>query len=282
MATETKTQHLTVPDPQAIFTVPGQVAQCPPALVSLDNQSTGYRDAVWDFGDNSRSDRDEPDHVYNLPGTYTITLNVYSEGNCMSTTSHTVEIDGPIGTKSIVNKIGCAPHATTFSASSPNAVRYTFDMDNGTVETTTSNSFTYQYTQPGVYYPRVVLEDAKGCKVPAQGLADSIIVDKTTAGFTMSTLAACDNADIIFTNTSNSLSAAQHGDAMQYRWDFGVDGRTDDVSSDEHPRFSYTSATDYRVKLVTVSRYGCEDSSFLTLRWIPNPKPPLHQQGRFA
>lgn len=276
---ETKTQYITVPDPQARFTVPGKVAQCPPALISLDNQSTGYQRVVWEFGDNSRSTLDEPDHVYNLPGTYTITLNAYSAGDCMSTTSSTVVIDGPIGTKNILNKIGCAPHASNFSASSPNAVRYTWDMDNGTVETTTGNSFTYQYTQPGVYYPRVVLEDARGCKVPAQGLPDSIIIDKATAAFTMSTQAACDAADVLFTNTSTSLSADRHGDPMQYRWDFGVDGRVDDVSTDPHPRFAYNGAADHRIKLVTVSRYGCEDSAFLNLQIDPKPVAAITPAG---
>ncbi|WP_341841258.1 PKD domain-containing protein [Chitinophaga caseinilytica] len=278
-STETKNQFITVPDPQAKFTVPGQVAQCPPALVSPDNQSTGYARAVWEFGDNSRSSLDEPDHVYNLPGNYTITLNVYSAGDCVSTTTQDIFIEGPIGTKTITNKIGCAPHTTSFSASSPNTTKYTWDMDNGTVTTTSTNTFSYEYTQPGVYYPRVVLEDAKGCKVPAQGLPDSIVVDKATAGFTMSTLAACDEADVLFTNASTSLSAERHGDAMQYRWDFGVDGRTDDVSTDEHPRFDYTGAADYRIKLLTVTRYGCEDSAFLTLKIDPKPEAAIAPAG---
>lgn len=279
VATETKSQFITVPDPQARFTVPGQVAQCPPALVSPENASTGYQRVLWNFGDGSGSDLDEPDHVYSRPGTYTLTLNVYSAGDCVSTATEVVEVEGPIGTKSIVNKLGCAPHATTFSASSPNAVRYTFDMDNGTVETTTSNTFTYQYTQPGVYYPRVVLEDAKGCRVPAEGLADSIVVDQTTAGFTMSTQAACDEADVLFTNTSTSLSAELHGDAMQYRWDFGVDGRTDDESTDADPRFAYTATGDYRVKLVAESRYGCKDSAFLSLQIDPKPEAAIAPAG---
>ncbi|WP_341834798.1 PKD domain-containing protein [Chitinophaga pollutisoli] len=279
VATETKDQYITVPNPQARFTVPGQVSQCPPALISPENQSTDYRRVIWDFGDDGRSDIDEPDHVYNFPGNYTIKLYTYSQGDCVDSTSHDIFIDGPTGTKSVINKEGCAPHATTFSASSPNAVRYTWDMDDGTVQVTTTNSYTYQYTRPGVYYPRIVLEDNRGCKVPARGPVDSIIVDQTVASFTMSTQAACDAADVLFTNTSTSMSATEHGDPMQYRWDFGVNGRTDDVSTDDHPRFTYSGANSHRIKLVAVSRYGCEDSAFLSLQIDPKPEANIAPAG---
>ncbi len=50
-----------------------------------------------------------------------------------------------IGTRTISPLTGCAPHDITLSASSPNSVRYIWDLDNGTVQTTTTNTFTYKY-----------------------------------------------------------------------------------------------------------------------------------------
>src|SRR5690606_17450783 len=116
----------------------------------------------------------------------------YSEGDCVSTATEEVLIKGPIGTRTMLPKIGCLPHEVTFNAVSSNAVKYIWDMDNGTVRTTTTNSLTYQYDQAGVYYPRVVLEDAQGCRVPAQGPEDSIIVDEVKAAFTFDASQACD------------------------------------------------------------------------------------------
>ena len=41
-------------------------------------QSTEYIDSVvWDFGDGSTSNSNNPTHVYTQPGTYTVTLNGY-------------------------------------------------------------------------------------------------------------------------------------------------------------------------------------------------------------
>src|SRR5690606_33943106 len=141
----------------------------------------------------------------------------------------------------------------TFNAVSSNAVKYIWDMDNGTVRTTTTNSFTYQYDQAGVYYPRVVLEDAQGCRVPAQGPEDSIIVDEVKAAFTFDASQACDFGNVFFTNGSSSLSSDRHDDPNTYRWDFGYADRTDDVSTEASPTFLYSGVGTYQARLVVTS-----------------------------
>lgn len=274
-----KDEYITVPDPKAIFTVPPTLNVCPPALVQLTNQSTDFVRSVWDFGDGSRSDLESPSHIYNLPGTYTIRLDVYSDGECPAHLEKEIRIDGPIGTRTISPLTGCAPHDITLSASSPNSVRYIWDLDNGTVQTTTTNTFTYKYDRAGVYYPRVVLEDAQGCKVPAQGPRDSIIVDEVNVSFTLDDSQACDQAEILFNNTTTALSKDNHGDALTYTWDFGVTGRTDDVSSDENPRFLYTDVGSYTATLTATSRYGCTDTKTMPVKVSPKPDALIQPTG---
>ncbi len=274
-----KDEYITVPDPQSKFTVPSTLNVCPPALVQLTNESTEFDRSVWDFGDGSRSDLEEPSHIYNLPGTYTITLQVYSEGDCPSSSTQQIKIDGPIGTKTVSPLTGCAPHDITLTAASPNTVKYIWDLDNGTVQTTTTSSFTYKYDNPGVYYPRVVLEDAQGCKVPAQGPRDSVIVDDVKVSFTLDDSQACDQARIMFNNTTTALSKDNHGDPLTYAWDFGVTNRTDDVSGDENPAFLYTAVGSYTVTLTATSRYGCVDSKTMPVRVAPQPDASIRPVG---
>ncbi len=270
-STVQKDEYITVPDPKAVFTVPPTLNVCPPALVQLTNQSTDFVRSVWDFGDGSRSDLESPSHIYHLPGTYTIRLEVFSEGECPAREEKQIRIDGPIGTRTMSPLTGCAPHDITLSASSANSVRYIWDLDNGTVQTTTTNTFTYKYDKAGVYYPRVVLEDAQGCKVPAQGPRDSIIVDEVKVSFTLDDSQACDQAEILFNNTTTALSKDNHGDPLTYTWDFGVTGRTDDVSSDEDPLFLYTSVGSYTATLTATSRYGCSDTKTMPVKISPKP-----------
>lgn len=271
-----KNNYIRVPDPQASFTIPANLPVCPPILVQFTNTSTGHQRSVWDFGDGSRSDQDAPSHVYNLPGTFTITLNVYSEGDCVSTATEEVLIKGPIGTRTMLPKIGCLPHEVTFNAVSSNAVKYIWDMDNGTVRTTTTNSFTYQYDRAGVYYPRVVLEDAQGCRVPAQGPEDSILVDEVKAAFTFDASQACDFGNVFFTNGSTSLSESRHDDPNTYRWDFGYVNRTDDVSTEANPTFLYSGVGTYQARLVVTSIHGCQDEVTHDITVEPRPESNIN------
>ncbi|QEH43654.1 PKD domain-containing protein [Chitinophaga sp. XS-30] len=270
-----KNDYIRVPDPQARFTIPADLPVCPPILVQFTNTSSGHERSVWDFGDGSRSDLAAPSHVYNLPGTFAVTLNVYSEGDCVSTATGEVVIKGPIGTRTMLPRIGCLPHDVTLNAVSNNAVRYIWDMDNGTVRTTTTNSFTYKYEQAGVYYPRVVLEDDQGCRVPAQGPEDSIIVDEVRADFTIDASQACDFGYVFFTNNSTSMSNTRHDEPNTYQWDFGYDSRTDDVSSEASPAFLYSGVGTYQARLIVTSVHGCVDEVTQEVTVEPRPESAI-------
>lgn len=254
-----KDQYITVPDPQAKFTVPANLAECPPVLVQTTNESTGFARSVWDFGDGSRSSLEAPSHVYNLPGTYTISLQVYSAGDCVSSVTRDIKIDGPTGTRSWTPSTGCAPHLASFTASSPNAVKYIWDFDNGTVQTSATNTIQYTYSQQGVYSPRVILEDAKGCQVPAQGPPGSITVDAVQADFTLDDSRACDAGEVFFTDGSTGLSKDRLNNPHTFLWDFGYTNRTDDVSTQQNPSFLYSGVGTYTARLEITSIYGCKD-----------------------
>ncbi|MRG48212.1 PKD domain-containing protein [Chitinophaga sp. SYP-B3965] len=273
--TITKGKYVVVPDPVAKFSIPANLPVCPPVLVQFTNESTGYVRSVWDFGDGSRSNLANPSHVFNRPGRYTIRLDVYSNGDCINSITQEVVIQGPTGTRDFTPKTGCMPHEITLTATSSNAVKYIWDLDNGNVQTTTTNSYKYTYDKQGVYYPRVILEDAQGCRVPAEGSPDSIIVDQAKASFVLDDSQACDFGDVIFSNSSTSLSYLKHQQPQSYRWDFGVDNRTDDVSTALNPTFHYVGVGTYQAKLVITSFHGCMDSLTLPVKVDPLPDTRL-------
>lgn len=275
-ATVTKTNYITVPDPKASFTIPPNLPVCPPILVQLTNTSTGHNSSTWDFGDNSSSNQSDPAHVYNLPGTYTIRLTVYSEGNCSSTITQDLLVKGPIGTRTMTPVTGCVPHDVTFTAQSANAVKYIWDMDNGNVQTTTTNTFSYKYEQPGIYTPRVVLEDAQGCRVPAQGPPQDIIVDQIKADFVFDATQACDQGNVFFTDRSTGLSKDRLGLPFTYSWDFGYANRTDDVSNVANPTFFYQGVGTYQAKVTISSIYGCVDTYTQDVKVEPLPEPAIN------
>ncbi|WP_343703411.1 PKD domain-containing protein [Chitinophaga sp.] len=278
-ATMVKDAYIHVPDPQARFSVPSNLAECPPVLVQTTNQSTDFVRSVWDFGDGSRSSVESPSHVYNIPGTYTISLQVYSEGDCMSSVSKSVKIDGPTGTSNWTPESGCLPLGATFTASSPNAVKYIWDFDNGTVQTTATNTVQYTYGAQGVYTPRVILEDAKGCQVPAQSSGPNIIVDGVNAAFSVDDSRACDAGEVFFTDLSTGLSKDRLGQPHTFRWDFGYASRTDDVSNQQNPSFLYQGVGTYTARVEVTTAYGCTDAATGTVTVEALPEAVINPVG---
>lgn len=267
------TDFLRVPNPIADFTLPAVAADvCPPIQLTFTNNSSDYVSSAWDFGDKGTSTEQDPTHNYIRPGNFDVTLVVYSEGGCKSSVAgpKRISIAGPDGTFSVTPEKGCDPLTITMNAVSTAAIKYLWDYGDGyTVTTTTPASPAYTYPQEGVYYPVVLLEDNRGCRVPALGDV-KVISDKVKANFIADVTKACDGGTVYFTDQSSSVSGDQ-GEAMTYKWDFGVPGRTDDVATGATPTFDYTGPGTYNVTLTTTSIYGCENTTSMPITVEPLP-----------
>lgn len=253
------TDYLRVPNPVADFTFPPVAGDiCPPVKVQFTNNSSDYEKLSWSFGDGGSSDEVNPIHNYIRPGTFPVTLTAYSEGGCASVVAgpKDVSIAGPDGTFSVSSEAGCAPLTTSMSANAPNAQRFIWDFGDGySVRTTTPNSPTYTYTKEGVYYPVVLLEDQRGCTVPATG-TPKVVVDKITPFFGVNLTQSCDGGVVYFTDSTKGISI-DDGNAATYLWDFGVPGRTDDIGTGPNPSWLYDAPGTYLVKMTATSYYGC-------------------------
>ena len=269
-ASQEALNFITVRNPQAVFDFPATLPPCPPVLVPFTNSSSDYDHIAWEFGDGSTSPEVSPGHAYSRPGSYTVALKVYTDGGCVSTASKTLTIQGPDGSQSATPTTGCMPLKIEMTAKSSNAVKYIWDFDDGHVITTATPTTSYEYTKEGIYHPRVILEDAKGCQVPALG-NDQIVADKVTPRFTMDATQACDGGYVYFKDNSLSVTKDQLSLPMTYQWDFGIAGRTDDVSTDANPRFLYDQVGTYPVKLLVTTAYGCTGE--VTLPTVVEPKP---------
>jgi PKD repeat protein len=84
---DTLTKTILVPEPPvAEFEINPQEV-CPGELVQFSNISTNALNYAWDFGDNSGSELQNPDHTYNVPGVYEVTLTVFDEYGCSADSS---------------------------------------------------------------------------------------------------------------------------------------------------------------------------------------------------
>ena len=126
--------------PQAIFTARPTTFFVPDVPVTLANDSQGANLYEWDFGDGATSNEPEPDHLYELEGSYVITLRAINDhGN------KDVDGDGtPDGnivcadtlTKVVTGRQGGAtkiPNAFTPNPSGPTGGEYNDDSNTNDV-----------------------------------------------------------------------------------------------------------------------------------------------------
>lgn len=69
---------------------------CAPYTAVIDNTSAGGQTFQWDFGDGTTSTDQEPTHLYNTPGDYTIRLTVIDSNTCniIDSSQFTITVSG--------------------------------------------------------------------------------------------------------------------------------------------------------------------------------------------
>lgn len=261
----TRPNYIHVINTTAGFTMSDSTTFCPPLSVSFTNTSLNATSYVWDFGNGNTSTATNPTNVFTAPGVFIVTLRAYNANGCVDSFRRTVRIQqGPMGTFTYSPTSGCLPITVTFNSTSSNTTSVTWDFNNGVTQTTTGNTVSYTYTQPGVFVPRVIFSNNNGCSTSVVGI-DTIKVNRVFSGFTAAPNPVCVGIPVQFTDTSKVVT----GTVTTRSWSFG-DGGT---STAANPTHSYTTAGTYTVRLISGTAGNCVDTSFRTV--VVNPLPVI-------
>ncbi|PZR27130.1 MAG: hypothetical protein DI535_12005 [Citrobacter freundii] len=219
--------------------------------VNFQDGSTGASGWLWDFGDNTTSTLQNPSHIYNDYGTYTVTLIVTNTSGCRDTLSKPayIRLQRPQVTLPQLPLNGCIPF--TFSPvpviNSTDAI-VSFNWDFGDGGTSTQQTPTHIYITQGIYTVKLVYTSSTGC-------TDSVIVasgitvgSKPVAGFSATPTEACAASPIFFTNLSVNYT--------QLLWDFGDNSGSFDIN----PSHTYNDTGYFNVQLIATN-FGCTDTA---------------------
>jgi gliding motility-associated-like protein len=151
---------------KAQFTTPP--TGCVPYNAIFNNTSLAGQTFQWDFGDGANSTAINPTHLYNVAGTYTITLIANDPNTCnlTDTTRLTINVfDNPIADFSFAPDPPLENTPTTFTnLSSPDAVRFRWDFGDGdTLRTTSRLPVQHQYNATGTFNTCLTAYNAAGC-----------------------------------------------------------------------------------------------------------------------
>lgn len=231
-----------------------------PLTVSFTDLSTGDPNKwQWDFGDGSVSSEKHPEHIYNVPGEYTVTLTVENPFG-MSTEVREKYIQ--VYAKPVPLKASFMGEPT--SGKEPLTVQFT-DLSVGNPETWIWNfgddqtseekNPVHVYTKAGVYtvFLTVTRGEERSSEIRYQYITVLPAGKPPVPDFVASPTSGFVPLDVQFTDLSTDKPTA-------WRWDFG-DGQT---SFEQHPVHRYITPGSYTICLEASNEYGaaatCKDN----------------------
>ena len=253
---ETKAGYITVNGSTVSADFSATTVGCAPLTVDFADSSTGdVLSYLWSFGDGAPDTTiQSPTHIYNIPGTYTVSLTVSDTcgSDTETKTGYIVVGDTPTADFTADNQAPCSGTSVQFTANCTGTVdTYSWDFGDGNNSSDSNPSHIYNTTNPCT----VTLVVTGACGEDAQTKAGYITVNVSTvsADFSATTAAGCAPLTIDFADSST-------GDVTSYLWDFG-DG---DTSPNSNPVHTYSQSGLYTVVLTVIGQCGSDtESSFI-------------------
>jgi PKD repeat protein len=224
----------------------------------FQNNSQNATAYLWDFGDGTTSDEENPTHSYADFGNYMVTLTAFGPcGEDEFTYNLTVAV-APTAAFSFQNSGVCAPQTVQFeNQSSSNATSFVWHFPGGIPASSTAASPTVNYSNAGLYDVTLIASNAVGNDTFT--LTQAIEVGGTPV---VDFGVGVSNLTVTFVNLSLNAS-------LGYLWNFG-DGTT---SNEANPVHTFPAQSNYQV---TLTAYNACGEATLTLS-IPTGALPLAQ-----
>lgn len=211
--------------------------------------SVADSDYVWDFGDGTLPYQGyAPNHCYDSVGSFNVTLVARDSNGCQVNKiipNYVVIGSPPVATLTANPTESCVqPRIVDFTGSGTSSngpVSYEWYFGNGGTAAGQTTSTVYYN---GIWNPYLIVSDSLGCLDTAYG---QVAITDLVAGFTSSTVNACQGVAMQFIDTSNF--------AQKWLWNFG-DG---DTSTAQNPFHTYTTNGAKTVSLI-IYYNNCTDT----------------------
>ncbi len=264
---------LSYPNPLVSFSVNNNNNPCNTTIqfINTSGIASGNMTYLWNFGDNSSSTQVNPTHIYNTPGTYTVTLTATSNKGCVSASQQVVTIYQPPVASFIHGPICLnAPTNFTNTSSAPqgNIIQWTWNISN------LSNS---AQQHPSVTFNSSGLHSVTLSVISNYGCASSVVQQVSVNPLPIPNFNAnyvCLGGITQFTNVSSPGS----GFITNYLWNFGGNN----TSTATHPNFQYNQHGIFQVQLTAVTNNNCIGAITKTVQVYANPVVNFSAQNACA
>ena len=250
---------LTLTPPTAAFQVQDPLGT-PDTIICLfdtaffENQSTPMgTSSQWTFGDASPvSFTANPFHIYNAPGTYTVTL-TSTLGSCTSTTTHIVRVP-PLPPVQIGadDQLACdIPFTVNFTNTTPNIAAWSWNFFDPPNDTSNLQNPSHTYNNFGNYTVGLTVTDSFGC-VNSANFTNYIRIQAPTVNFSQED-SGCVGDVFPYNAIVNSPSDPI---ISSYIWDFG-DGTPPDTVTTPGTTHQFNTVGIFDITLTIITSTGC-------------------------
>ncbi|MDO9341080.1 MAG: PKD domain-containing protein [Bacteroidales bacterium] len=228
-----------------------------PAVVTNPASITSY---LWNFGDGGSSDLSAPTHVYNIAGTFQVTLSVVYNNLCTNSISRPVTIGAPpVAAFNFTSACFGIPTKFTdysYTGSGEPIVSWLWKFNDTNVDSSTLQYPVFKYTAPGSYNVTLIVTALSGCKESITHPVQVLTAPKANFNFIANT---CANGNVFFQDLSISTISA----ITEWKWEFEP-GYISILKNPNHV-FSITDSS-YIVKLTVTDMRGCFNTMEDTVR----------------
>ena len=216
----------------------------------------------WDFGDATKSDLENPSHIFSKSGSYQVSLTVSSNQGSKGKITKTIIINNKPKVDFVSNSIsGCSPFPVSFSDQSITDEGSDYLWDFGNFKLSAEKDPTHTFVENRSYTIKEIITTKGGCKDSIVKTSYITVLNVPIADF--SNASACSNVVINFSDKSTVLASK----ITSWFWDFG-DGSSSNI---QNPTHVYSKKGKYKLNLTATSSIGC--SNAINRELIINDKP---------
>jgi gliding motility-associated-like protein len=246
-------RHVVIADslPEPLFVAP---AVCFGDTTHFTDLSISHGSAIvswqWDFGDGNGSILQNPSHLYNSAGLYSVSLITVNANGCSDTITQNVQVYA-LPTASFTYSGLCLNSDISFTDTSTpgdgTLTGWQWDFGDGIGSSTSQNSI-YQYSVLDSFLITLIVVDQYGC---TDTVSDSIRVSPPPiSGFI--------SDSVCFGNATSFIDTSQHfGYGINFwEYDFG-DGT---ISNIQNPNHVFLTSGNHTVQLIVGNTNNCFDT----------------------
>ena len=225
---------------------------------------------LWNFGDGTTSALATPSHVFNVSGTYNVSLTVTSSEGCIITNTQNglINVDNFTSDFTVPSPLCLGSNNTFTSTSTPAPSNSEWLVDGVNAYYYYYNSLNYNFSITGQH--TIELKNTFGtCR---DSVTKKMVVNEipNQQGFIASKTSIC-GAPVLcnFKDTTTS--------AIKWEWNFNSQYYPDSVFSRlPKPSFTYVSDGDFQVRLKVENAAGCTSAAYKTVSIV---KPYVYFQN---